>query len=194
MTHLADHLPPKVGASVKSLLKIKSVFLILSTFLLALTFFLVVVFRYILESDLFAYEEWLLPMCFWLFFLGSAIGTYEDSQIKADILEEWFKDPRTIWLRRVILTAIELVITLFLVYWGVLMLRDEIAAYPQWQTTIALRIPFFVPRLGIFVGLVFMAFYSALHLYVLLKLGADAFAKQLAAAADERRIEREADQ
>ncbi|WP_299506092.1 TRAP transporter small permease [uncultured Roseobacter sp.] len=175
-------------------MKIKSFFLILSTFILALTFFMVVVFRYILESDLFAYEEWLLPMCFWLFFLGSAVGTYDDTQIKADILEEWFKNPRAIWMRRVILTAIELFITIFLVYWAVLMLRDELASYPQWQTTIALRIPFFVPRLGIFVGLVFMALYSALHLYVLLKLGVDAFAKQLDADAEAKRVEREAEQ
>nr|WP_317054403.1 TRAP transporter small permease [Roseovarius sp. W115] len=175
-------------------MKIKSFFLIISTFILALTFFLVVVFRYILESDLFAYEEWLLPMCFWLFFLGSAVGTYDDTQIKADILEEWFKNPRAIWMRRVILTAIELIITIFLVYWAVLMLRDELASYPQWQTTIALRIPFFVPRLGIFVGLVFMALYSALHLYVLLKLGVDAFAKQLEADAEAKRVEREAEQ
>ncbi len=194
MIELADQLPPRVGATVKQLLKIKSFFLILSTFILALTFFMVVVFRYILESDLFAYEEWLLPMCFWLFFLGSAVGTYDDTQIKADILEEWFKNPRAIWMRRVILTAIELFITIFLVYWAVLMLRDELASYPQWQTTIALRIPFFVPRLGIFVGLVFMALYSALHLYVLLKLGVDAFAKQLDADAEAKRVEREAEQ
>ncbi|WP_415400914.1 TRAP transporter small permease [Tateyamaria sp. SN3-11] len=194
MIELADQLPPRVGATVKQLLKIKSFFLILSTFILALTFFMVVVFRYILESDLFAYEEWLLPMCFWLFFLGSAVGTYDDTQIKADILEEWFKNPRAIWMRRVILTAIELLITIFLVYWAILMLRDELASYPQWQTTIALRIPFFVPRLGIFVGLVFMALYSALHLYVLLKLGVDAFAKQLEADAEAKRIEREAQQ
>ncbi|WP_136440894.1 TRAP transporter small permease [Pacificoceanicola onchidii] len=171
MIELADQLPPRIGLTVKRLLKIKSFFLILSTFILALTFFLVVVFRYVLESDLFAYEEWLLPMCFWLFFLGSAVGTYDDTQIRADILEEWFTNPRTIWLRRVIITSIELIVSVFLVYWAVLMLRDEIASYPQWQTTIALRIPFFVPRLGICVGLVFMALYSALHLYVLLKLG-----------------------
>lgn len=182
MIELADQLPPKLGVTVKRLLKIKSFFLIISTFVLALTFFMVVVFRYVLESDLFAYEEWLLPMCFWLFFLGSAVGTYDDTQIKADILEEWFTNPRTIWLRRVIITGIELIVSIFLAYWAILMLRDEISSYPQWQTTIALRIPFFVPRLGIFVGLFFMALYSALHLYVLLKLGVDAVTQKATAA------------
>ncbi len=183
---LTDQLPPKTGAIVRRLLQLKYAFLMISTFVLALTFFLVVVLRYLLESDLFAYEEWLMPLCFWLFFLGSAVGTYEDTQIKADILESWFKNPRFIWWRRVILTIVELIITCFLVYWAILMLRDEIASYPQWQTTIALRIPFFVPRFGIFIGFVFMAFYSALHLYVLLKLGIDAVTQQMEADAEDR--------
>lgn len=171
MTELADHLPRGLGATVKTMIRIKSYFLSVSTFILALTFFFVVVFRYILHADLFAYEEWLLPLSFWLFFLGSAVGTYEDTHIKADILESYIKNPRTIWLRRVTLGVIELIVTLFLIYWGILMLIDEIASYPQWQTTIALRIPFAVPRFGIVLGLTFMAFYSALHLYVLLKGG-----------------------
>ena len=176
MVELADHLPPKLGATVRWLLKIKSAFLMVSTFILALTFFLVVVLRYGLETDLFAYEEWLLPLCFWLFFLGSAVGTYEDSQIKADILESRFKNPRFIWWRKVALTSFELIVTLFLVYYAIEMLIDEIETYPNWQATIALRIPFFVPRFGIFLGFVFMALYSALHLYVLLALGTRAIA------------------
>lgn len=171
MSELADHLPAGLGKAVKMMISIKSYFLALSTFILALTFLFVVVSRYILHTDLFAYEEWLLPMCFWLFFMGSAVGTYEDTQIKADILESYITNPRTIWLRRVILSAIEFLITVFLIYWGILMLIDEISSYPQWQTTIALRIPFAVPRVGIVLGFTFMAFYSALHLYVLYRGG-----------------------
>ncbi len=171
MSELADHLPVRLGKAVRTMVRIKSIFLSLSTFILALTFLFVVVSRYILHTDLFAYEEWLLPLCFWLFFLGSAVGTYEDTQIKADILESYITNPRTMWIRRVLLGLIEFVVSVFLVYWGILMLIDEIASYPQWQTTIALRIPFVVPRLGIVVGFSFMAFYSALHLYVLFRGG-----------------------
>lgn len=171
MVELVDELPPKLASTVSRLLKLKSLYLMLSTFVMALTFFLVVVLRYILNSDLFAYEEWLMPICFWMFFLGSAYGTYEDSQIKADILESWIHNPKIIWWRKVLVTGFELVVTIFLIYWAGLMLIDEIASYPQWQTTIALRIPFFVPRFGMFLGLVFMSFYSALHLWVLFKWG-----------------------
>lgn len=171
MPELADQLPANLGRTVRRLLQLKSFFLMVSTFVLALTFCLVVVLRYVLESDLFAYEEWLLPICFWLFFLGSAVGTYEDTQIKADILDGWIKNIRVIWWRKVIITTFELIVTCFLIYYAIEMLVDEINDYPRWQTTIALRIPFFIPRFGIFLGFVFMAFYSALHLYILLKLG-----------------------
>ena len=51
------------------------------------------------------------------------------------------------------------------------MMLREIGSYPFWQKTIALQIPFAAPRLGIFIGLFFMAFYGLLHLYVLLKFG-----------------------
>jgi len=43
---------------------------------------------------------------------------------------------------------------------------DEIAAYPNWKTTIALKIPFFYPRLGIFIGFAFMGFISALSCFL----------------------------
>ncbi len=171
MHELADFLPDRLGRTVKIMVRIKSVFLVFSTFILALTFFFVVVARYILHTDLFAYEEWLLPICFWLFFIGSAVGTYENTQIKADILDNYIKNPKAKWTRAVTLGIIELVVSIFLVYWGMLMMQDEIVSYPQWQTTIALRIPFALPRLGILLGLVFMAFYSALHLYVLFQAG-----------------------
>ena len=171
MMEMTDHLGEGLARTVKLLIRLKSYYLIFSTLVLALTFFLVVIFRYILHMDLFAYEEWLLPICFWMFFMGSAVGTYQDTHIKADILENYIHNERIKWLRKVSIAAIELVITLFIVYWATLMLIDEFASYPQWQSTIALRIPFAIPRIGIWLGLVFMAFYSALHLYVYLKVG-----------------------
>lgn len=52
----------------------------------------------------------------------------------------------------------------------VLMILDEIASLPNWTTTIALKIPFMIPRMAIVVGFAFMSFYSGLRLYVLIKL------------------------
>lgn len=168
---LADKLPPKLGAFVRKMVAIKLNICAVATLILPVTFFFVVIFRYGFKMDLFAYEEWLLPISFWLYFLASGVGSYEDSQIRADILESYFTTARASWIRKVFVSIIESTISVVVVYWAALMMLNEISSYPNWQSTIALQIPFFVPRLGIFVGLFFMAFYGLLHLYVLLKFG-----------------------
>lgn len=191
MVLLESELPQGLRSIVRALVRIKSIFVVVAIPLLPITFFLVVLFRYVLESDLFAYEEWLLPICFWLYFLGGALGTYDDVHINADLLGAVSDNPKFLWLRKIGITTIELIIVLFVLYWAYLMLADEIAAYPGWKTTIALKIPFFIPRLGIFVGFLFMAFYSALFLYLLWKVGPDHYAKTIKQAVSNREIEEE---
>ena len=171
MPELAGNLPPKLDKLVGVMISIKLTISAVAMLILPVTFFFVVIFRYIFELDLFAYEEWLLPISFWLYFMASAVGSYQGKQIRADILESYFKSPKANWIRRVIVSCIELFISLAVVYWALLMIIGEFQAYPYWQNTIVLKIPFLVPRLGIFLGFLFMAFYGFLHLYVLLKCG-----------------------
>ncbi|MFT5657126.1 MAG: TRAP-type C4-dicarboxylate transport system permease small subunit [Gammaproteobacteria bacterium] len=191
MVLLESALPPGLRSIVRAMVKIKTVIVVVAIPILPITFFLVVLFRYVLESDLFAYEEWLLPICFWLYFLGGALGTYDDVHINADLLGAVSENPMFLWLRKMAITAIELFIVLFVVYWAYLMLGDEIASYPAWKTTIALKIPFFIPRLGIFVGFLFMAFYSALFLFLLWKVGPDEYVRAAKQADKNREIEEE---
>ncbi len=181
MVLFEDALPPGLRKLVRPMIKIKTAIIVVALPILPITFFFVVFFRYILERDLFAYEEWLMPICFWMFFLGSALGTYQDRQINADLMDALTDNKKIIWFRKVAITFIELIITLFVLHWGWLMLADEIASYPRWKTTIALKIPFFVPRLGIFIGLLFMAFYSALAVYVLWRVGPEKYNERLSA-------------
>ena len=171
-SELIDDLPDRVARPIALILKIQNFVIVTASIIMFLTFGFVVVGRYGFNADLFAYEEWLLVICFWMFFMASAMGTYDKSHVTADLLGFMMTDVKKLWLRSVIVEIIELFVTLCIVYWSYLMLSDEIAYYPNWQTTIALKIPFFVPRFGIFLGFVLMAVYSALHLYVLLKKGA----------------------
>jgi TRAP-type C4-dicarboxylate transport system permease small subunit len=175
MILIEDNLPPGLRKIVLLMVKIKTVLVVISLPILPITFFGVVFFRYILEQDLFAYEEWLLPICFWIFFLSSALGTFYGKQINADLLDTVTDNHRFMWLRKIAVTIIELVITLIILYWAWLMLSNEISDYPRWKMTIALKIPFFVPRLGIFVGFFFMALYSALSLYLIWRAGPDRY-------------------
>jgi len=138
---------------------------------MASTFFLVVIMRYIFEADLFAYEEWILVIAFWMYFIGGAVGSYENSHIKADFLHTILKTARSKWILVNITLTLEVIICGVLAYWAFLMIQEEVVAYPEWQRTSALQIPFVVPRLSIFVGLVFMTFYTLLHLYSGLRSG-----------------------
>ncbi len=174
MTDLHHYLPAGLSRVVDRMVRVKCWFLAIGCLIMAFTFFLVVIFRYLFNADLFAYEEWLLIICFWMYFMGSAVGTHDDSHVAADLLTHVIKNPRTAYMRALIIGIIETAVTLVLVYWAVLMLIDEIASYPRWRTTIALRIPFLVPRIAIFVGFGFMAFYSALHLFAIWKAGPQA--------------------
>ena len=172
MPELVDRLPDAIAGPIRVALAIKNFIIVLASLIMALTFGFVVIARYGFSADLFAYEEWLMVICFWMFFMASAMGTYDKSHVNADLLGFVIKDPRKLWLRNVIIEFIEVLVTLAIIYWAWLMIADEISYYPNWQTTIALQIPFLVPRIGIFLGFILMAVYSILHLYVLLKTGA----------------------
>ena len=143
---------------------------------MALTFFFVVILRYVFHADLFAYEEWLMVIAFWMIFLASAVATHDNSHISADILGFLLKKPKTIWIRSILVKSIELVILLYLTYLGYVMIAENIAAYPMWQMSIALKIPFLVPRLGIAFSFLMMTIYTVLHLYLLIKEGPSSLA------------------
>ena len=170
MTQLVEHLPAALRGPVRLLLAIKGGFVCVASLIMAATFFCVVILRYGFGADLFAYEEWLLIICFWLYFMASAIGTYENSHVSADLLSYLTEDERLRWMRAVLVCTIELIVSLAAFYWAVLAIHDEIASYPYWQATIALKIPFVVPRFALIFGFGLMSFYSALRLYVLCKL------------------------
>ena len=169
MTELVDQLPRALQGPVRAMLAFKSVLVVISCLIMAGTFFFVVIVRYGFEGDLFAYNEWLLMVCFWLFFMGGALGTYEGSHINADLLDYVTDSERLRWLRKLVVTTIEVIVSVALVYWAVLMIYDEIVSYPNWTVTPALKIPFLIPRTGILVGLLMMSLYSAFHLYALIR-------------------------
>lgn len=150
---------------VEWLLKIKIWFVSVSCMIMATTFFFIVILRYGFEADLFAYEEWLLAGAFWFFFLGSAIGSFEQTHIRADLVSSILKGPPAKLVHRTFVLSIECFVLCALVYWSAIMMYEEFGSYPYWQTTIALKIPFAIPRLAILIGFVFMLFYTMLHLY-----------------------------
>ena len=164
-------IPRSIEKPVRGLLFIQKVILVFCSSLMAIVFFLVVILRYVFEADLFAYEEWVLMAAFWLYFIGGAQGSYEGTHIKADFIKAWIKHEKIKWILANFTLALEVFVGVVLSYWGYLMVMEDIVKYPEWPMTVAWRIPFFVPRFGIFLGLVLMTFYTSLHLYNDIKRG-----------------------
>ncbi|GGK56788.1 TRAP transporter small permease [Amphritea balenae] len=159
------NIPRPLGSLVNILLRSKEYILAIASLIMAFVFFFVVILRYWFQADLFAYEEWVLMIAFWVYFLGGAMGSYENTHVKADFLLSLIDSVRTKWIVVNCTIFLEIIIGMVLSYWGWLMLWEEISAYPDWQRTTGLELPFVIPKLGIFLGFVLMTFYTSLHLW-----------------------------
>jgi len=160
-------IPGPLQGSVRLLLKAQRGILVFCSLLMAAVFATVVVLRYVFQSDLFAYEEWVLLAAFWLYFIGGAQGSFDDSHIRADILSNWLRRPEHVWRVKQLRLLLELLVTATLTVLAGLMVFEEISRYPNWATTTVWNIPFMAPRFGIFLGLLLMAFYAGLQLYAI---------------------------
>lgn len=163
--------PQILKGPVKGLIFTQKVILFVSSMVLAFVFFAVVILRYVFQADLFAYEEWVLMIAFWLYFIGGAQGSFEASHIKADFMNAVIKNPRLKWVICNFAIFLEVLVCVVLSYWAYLMVLEDVLKYPNWPATVVWKIPFALPRLGIFIGLVLMSFYTAIHLYIGIRNG-----------------------
>lgn len=166
MSQITKELPRAIGAPLDWSLSVFKAIVIFSGLLMAVTFFLVVVIRYGFEGDLYAYEEWLLAVSFWGFFAGAVLASERKLHVNADILSIVIQNPAARWWRGLVVLLVELGVTLAIVYWGYLMIAEEVSYYPRWKMTPALKIPYVYWRIGIAVAFGYMAIFSAAHLYV----------------------------
>lgn len=160
MSEIPEKLPPILASPLRKTLKFMNLFVAAGGLIMAVTFCAVVIVRYGFSGNLFAYEEWLLAICFWVFFFGSALAAERKSHVNADILGAVLKSSKLIWWRATLVYIIEIGIGSYIVYWCFLSVQSEIIAYPLWETTSALKIPAIVPRLAILTGFTFMVFFS----------------------------------
>lgn len=164
MSEITERLPIAAAVPLRVALKFMRRFVAAGGLLMAVTFAAVVIIRYGFAGNLFAYEEWLLAISFWSFFLGAALASERQTHVNADILGVVIKNPKLIWWRGLIVYAIEILIGLYIIWWCYLAVAAEINAYPLWETTTALRIPSVLPRSAILVGFFFMTLFAAIYM------------------------------
>jgi len=108
------------------------------------------------------FEELLILVVMWLYFVGCAYGTYEKSQITADIVEIMMKECFVKEVVRLIRSIVTFVLGVIFMFWAYMLVSWT---FEMDTRTPAYRIPVVVGQASVLVGLILVTFYNAVHLY-----------------------------
>ncbi|MCG9229876.1 TRAP transporter small permease subunit [Vibrio diabolicus] len=141
----------------------------LLTFLIAsvaLMQFVQVVTRYVFEVPIMGLEESMVIPTLWLYMLGAVNASREDTQIRANVLEIFIKTERGHQILALISETISLVISSWLTYWA----WDYVKyAWRVWKESPTLYIPTFYHECSVFVGLLLITLFIAMHVVKLIR-------------------------
>lgn len=116
-----------------------------------------VIFRYILNTDLYAIEEIEVFMAIWFYFMGAAYASYKHDQITANILQTMLKSHFTKKIIAIAATGITVIISLACCYWSIDMLKYAWANKPM---TAVWKLPLFWEYASVGIGFALMTIYA----------------------------------
>lgn len=140
----------------KTIMVIASIFIVISICA-------IVTMRYVFEIDLYGIEEIIMMVSFWLYFLGSSMGSCEKSQISADILSTYITNEKYKRILALITSFITTGICMLVTVWALQFILWSMKMSPK---TPVFRLPVLIPQSAILAGFCLMSFY---HLYYLIK-------------------------
>jgi TRAP-type C4-dicarboxylate transport system permease small subunit len=115
-----------------------------------------VLLRYGLKKPLMGVEELACLCGFWLYFTGAANGSRERSHIKADLLDVFIKNKRTLYWSKAAVTLVTAVLAGIFVQWSVNYLQWS---FKSWERSPSLRIPMIYAQASLMFSAVLMCFY-----------------------------------
>lgn len=118
--------------------------------------FVEVFLRYVLGSPLFGIEELILFIGMWLYFMGASYGAFERTHIKAELVNIWCKNERSLAIVRTAASVITVALSLILISWTYPYFVWELA---RGGTSQALLLPKILCQSAIFSGSILMAVY-----------------------------------
>lgn len=121
------------------------------------------IMRYVLEMDLYGYEEWIKIFAFWLYFMGAGYGAFAGTHVSADLIQSYMKESMLKRLIIFIRTIITLGVTLLFTWYGydffMFGFSGPLGTGIAIPKTVAWRIPLWTAYLSIFLGLLSMSYY-----------------------------------
>lgn len=144
----------------KTMSRFQAVILYLCCVFITLTIFMTVIMRYIFKTDLYGVEEIILVIAFWLYFIGGANGSMEDSHIKADILDVAIKKDGLKYTLKCVAKVIESIV---LIVFTKMSLDLVILNFHRMPKTPGLKIPYIITQSSIALGFLLMALYTVYY-------------------------------
>lgn len=141
----------------KALIKIQRFIAGAAVLTILITMTTCVILRYVIGQDIVGSDEICTIAALWLYFIGSSLGSYEDSQIKANILDTLVKSDKFVYCLQIAKLAIVLFVLAHFTWWAI--------EYWQWnmeagQVTAYFRWPLMYSKSAVTVGFCGMTFYT----------------------------------
>ena len=128
---------------------------------IALMQFVQVITRYIFEIPVMGLEELMVIPTVWMYMMGAANASREDSQIRANVLELFIKTERGRLRLSLVSETISFIVSAWLTYWA----WDYVKyAWRVWKESSTLYIPTFYYECSVFIGLVLVTIYIGYHI------------------------------
>ena len=141
--------------------RLMSFIMIASSIILTFTIGICVFVRYVLHSNIYGSDEIITLFALWLYWIGAAYGSLEDSHITADVLDLFIKNPKILRIKAIFVKGFTTATAAVLTYWGVgkyLVFNIQNFGY-----TTALKMPTLFITSAISIGLFLCFIYSLFH-------------------------------
>lgn len=119
-----------------------------------------VVLRYVFKGNFYGSDEVIMLFAFWLYFMGAVYGSYENSHIKADLLNVYIKNMRKKDAVALVGQILTLVVNTIVLVWAIRYFGSEIA---KGGLSTGLKIPLVIPKSAVFFGFLLMEFYHVVY-------------------------------
>lgn len=119
-----------------------------------------VVLRYVFKGNFYGSDEVIMLFAFWLYFMGAVYGSYENSHIKADLLNVYIKNMRKKDAVALLGQFLTIVVNTIVLVWAIRYFGAEIA---KGGLSTALKIPLVIPKSAVFFGFLLMEFYHVVY-------------------------------
>jgi TRAP-type C4-dicarboxylate transport system permease small subunit len=136
------------------------------TIMASCTMLLQVIARYVFEVAISGLDEITGHTAVWLYLMGAAYGSYDRSQIKAEMIHLFIKNKRILSGVRALATSIGAVVAGYMMVWSYGYIHWSILKH---EVTPTLQTPTVIFQIAILIGAVLMVYYFSREAWGLLR-------------------------